>query len=71
MKAQVGDYLKASVLHGAAGAGRRPLKVVRIDGEPADRYAGYELEDGSLIGDWEIDDEDVLLESQALDGPGS
>lgn len=65
MKAQVGDYIKSTV-RGTDGVRRQsPLKVVRIDGDATDpKTAGYELEDGSLIGDWEISPDDVLLESE-------
>lgn len=54
MKAHVGDFIRV-------GEGSDPLRVVRLDGNPADALVGYEREDGSLIGDHEIHPEDVLL----------
>lgn len=65
MKAQVGDYIKSSV-KGTDGVRRpSPLKVIRIDGDATEtKTAGYELEDGSIIADWEIEMDDVMLESE-------
>jgi len=65
MKAQVGDYIRSSV-KGTDGIRRQsPLKVIRIDGDVTKpKTAGYELEDGSIIADWEIEMDDVMLESE-------
>ncbi len=66
MKAQVGDYIKSTVKDTDGTRKAYLLKVIRIDGDPSDpQTAGYELEDGSLIGNWEIDLDDVLLPSEA------
>lgn len=52
MKAQVGDYILCSVRG--------------TDGDPADLpTVGYVMADGSLIPDYEISLDDVLLESEA------
>lgn len=64
MKANVGDYIKSSVRNTKGVREQRPLQVVRIDGDPDSNHAGYELEDGTVIGDWEISADDVLLESE-------
>lgn len=68
LKAQVGAYIKSSVKDARDG-GRNPLplKVVRLLNEDDPQIAAYELEDGSLIGDWEISADEVLLESEALE----
>lgn len=65
MKARIGDSIKISI-RGTDGQ-RRPdsLRVVAIDGNPDDpKTAGYVLEDGSTIGNWEISLDEVLLESE-------
>ena len=66
MKAQVGDYINSSVRGVDKKWRPAPLKVVAIDGDPSDpQTAGYLLEDGTTIGNWEISLDDVLLESEA------
>ena len=59
MKANVGDYLVTE-----AG----PRRVVRIEGKAGDPLAGYELENGARISDAEISYDDVLLESEVVEG---
>lgn len=67
MKAQIGDYIRTSVKDADGVRRPLPLKVVRIDGDPSEpKTDGYELEDGSLVGNWEIGLDDVLLESQVM-----
>jgi len=66
MKAKVGDFIQSSVRNTDGVRVPRPLKVVGIDGDPNSNLAGYELEDGTVIGDWEIGHDDVLLESEVL-----
>jgi hypothetical protein len=57
MKAQIGDFIRV-------GEGLPPLRVVRLEADPADALAGDDLEDGSLIGDHEIGFERVLLAAE-------
>lgn len=66
MKAQVGDYILCSVRGTDADWNKEPVKVEGIDGDPADLpTVGYVMADGSLIPDYEISLDDVLLESEA------
>ncbi len=59
MKAQLGEYIRFRVHDGEGCATQLQSKVVRIDGDRSTPYVAYELEDGSLIGDWEIKADDV------------
>ncbi|MCL4722894.1 MAG: hypothetical protein KJZ90_01265 [Rhodocyclaceae bacterium] len=67
MKAQVGDYIKGSVKDAHGNRKVSVLKVVRLLNEDDPQIAAYELEDASMIGDWEIGHDDVLLESEAAE----
>lgn len=60
MKARLGEYIRFSVRDIDGTATQLQSKVIRIDGDASSPYVGYELEDGTLIGDWEIEMNDVV-----------
>lgn len=61
MKAQVGDFIKATAANANTKCCDRPLQVIDANAEH-----GYLLENGAVIADDQISLEDVLLESEVF-----